>query len=122
MARPVPKLWKMRTMVRRRHRTWIFSMCMASLGWGIWWISLLLVRFAPAFAPDFRASCWIAGCFAAVGFLAALWGFRAKLDWILFLLVPLFANASLLAVPWVVKSLRIVEVGRAPDVDDASRR
>jgi hypothetical protein len=115
MARPVRKLWQMRTMVRRRHRTWMFSMCMASLGWAIWWTSLLLVRFAPSFAPDFRATCWIAGFFAFVGFLAALWCFRAKLAWILFMIVPVFANGSLLAVPWVVKSLRLVEVGHAGD-------
>ena len=115
MARPVRKLWKMRTMVRRRHRTWMFSMCMASLGWAIWWTSLLLVRFAPAAAPDLRVTSWSAGFFALVGFLAAVWSFRSKLAWILFLLVPLFANGSLLAVPWVVKSLRLVDVSHNGD-------
>ena len=112
MARPVRKLWKMRTTVRRRHRTWMFSMCMASLGWAIWWTSLLLLRFAPAHAPDFRVTAWAAGGFAALGFLAALWSFRAKLAWILFMLVPIFANGSLLAMPWVLKSLRLVDVER----------
>jgi hypothetical protein len=118
MARPVRKLWKMRTMVRRRHRTWMFSMCMASLGWAIWWVSLLIVRLAPGHAPDFRVTAWSAGAFAAIGFLAALWSFRAKLAWILFMLVPMFANGSLLAVPWVVKSLRLVDVEHTAAVPD----
>lgn len=106
MARPARKLWKMRTHVRRRHRTWMFSMCMASLGWAMWWTTLVLARFAPAYAPDVRITGWCAGACAAVGFLAALWSFRAKLAWILFMLIPMWANGSLLAMPLVIKTLR----------------
>ena len=119
MARPVRKLWKMRTLVRRRHRTWMFSMCMASLGWAIWWASFVLLRFAPAAAPDLRVTSWFAGACAAVGFLAAIWSFRAKLAWILFMMIPMFANGSILAVPWVLRSLRVVEVEHV-DAHDAS--
>jgi hypothetical protein len=99
----------MRTNVRRRHRTWIFSMCMASVGWAVWWVTLVAAHFSREHAPDLRLSCWLAGAFAAVGLLAAIWGIRAKLAWILFMLIPMFANASLLAMPLVLSSLRFFD-------------
>ena len=109
MARPVRKLWRMRTHVRRRHRTWMFAMVMATAGWMSWWISLALVHFAPSLAPGLRATAWVAGAFAAVGFLAAVWSFRARTAWLLILCVPLFANGSLLLVPWALRTLRVVD-------------
>jgi len=107
MARPVRRLWRMRTTVRRRHRTWMFSMSMASLGWALWWITLILLRFAPAAAPDVRITEWLVGACALVGFLAAVWSFRAKLAWILIMSIALFANASLFAMPWIVDLMRL---------------
>lgn len=96
----------MRTTVRRRHRTWMFSMCMASLGWGLWWATLILLRFAPGAAPNVLVTEWLVGACAVVGLAAAVWSFRAKLAWILIMSVALFANASLLAMPWIVDLLR----------------
>jgi hypothetical protein len=104
----------MRTVVRRRHRTWMFSMCMASLGWGAWWLTLVLLRFAPAGAPDVRVTEWFVGACAVVGFLAAVWSFRAKLAWILIMSIALFANASLLAMPWIFD---LVRFDRSAQVD-----
>jgi hypothetical protein len=106
VARPLRNLQRMRTVVRRRHRTWMFSMCMATLGWLPWWTTLFLRRYFPELAPGWGATAWIATPFAVLGFVSAIWCFRAKLAWILFTLVPLFANASLLLMPEFVETVR----------------
>lgn len=82
-------------------------MSMASLGWAVWWTILVLARFAPSVAPNLRIAEWIAGSCAVVGFLAAVWSFRAKLAWILIMGIALFANGSLLVMPWVVDVMRL---------------
>ena len=38
-----------------------------------------------------------------MGLAVALWTVRAKKSWLLFTLIPLFANASLLLVPWLAR-------------------
>jgi hypothetical protein len=106
MARPLRAAWKVRTVVRRRHRTWMVSMCFASLGWGSWWISVFLMRYFPSVAPEIATTGWFAGTFAAFGFLVAVFTVRARSSWLLFTLVPIFANASLFLVPWLVETLR----------------
>lgn len=84
----------------------MFSMTMASLGWAVVWIDLALARLAPEIAPDLRVAAWIACAFGVVGLLAVLWAVRAKLAWLLVLLVPTFANVTLLAAPWALEALR----------------
>lgn len=106
MARPVRRLWSVHTVVRRRHRTWMFSMSMASLGWAVWWATFVLRRFAPDLAPHLLVTEWLAGACAAVGLLASFWCFRAKLAWLLITSIAVFANGSLLAMPWVVEVVR----------------
>jgi hypothetical protein len=106
VARPLRKLWKVRTVVRRRHRTWMLSMCLASLAWGSWWITVFLMRYAPGAAPRLTTTEWFAGTFAAFGLLVALFTIRARRTWLLFTLVPLLANASLFLVPWLIETLR----------------
>lgn len=81
-------------------------MSMASLGWAVWWTTLVILRFAPETHLDLRVIEWTAGTIAALGFLAALWCFRAKLAWLLIMSIALFANGSLLMMPWIVDSLR----------------
>ena len=81
-------------------------MSMASLGWAVWWTTLLILRFAPDTHPDLRIIEWVAGACAAIGFLAALWCFRAKLAWLLIMSIALFANGSLFLMPWIVDLLR----------------
>lgn len=98
----------MRRIVRRRHRTWMLSMTLASLGWAAWWSFAFLKHFAPEHAPSSHTVQWIGVGFAAPGFLVALWTIRARLAWIVVTLVPLLANASLLSMPLVMKTLRII--------------
>jgi hypothetical protein len=106
MARPLRGAWKVRTVVRRRHRTWMASMCFASLGWGSWWITVFLMRYVPSLAPGIATTGWFAGTFAAFGFAIAVFTIRARRTWLYFTLVPLLANASLFLVPWLVETLR----------------
>jgi hypothetical protein len=94
--------------VRRRHRTWMLSMTLASLGWAAWWCFAFLKHFAPEHAPSSYTVQWIGCGFALPGFLVALWTIRAKLAWIVVTLVPLGANASLLTMPLVTKTLRVI--------------
>jgi len=83
----------------------MLSICLASLGWGTWWVAAFLSRFAPDLAPGFALTSWIAGVFASLGLLVALFTIRARRIWLLFTLVLLLANASLLLVPLVARSL-----------------
>ncbi len=85
----------MRTHVRRRHRTWIASMTLATAGWAVVWTTLFLRRFAPGWAPEMVHAWWIALIFALPGLFLALFTVRARLIWVLLAAVPLFANASL---------------------------
>lgn len=86
-------------------------MICASLGWGVWWITFALRRFAPEWAPSLELSGWIAAGIAAFGLLVAIWTIRAKAAWLLITLVPLFANASLLAMPMLVE---VLDARRSP--------
>lgn len=84
----------------------MFSMTMASLGWAVVWIDLALARLAPSIAPDLSVAAWIACAFGVVGLVAVLWAVRARLAWLLVLLVPTLANVTLLAAPWALAALR----------------
>jgi hypothetical protein len=86
----------MRTVVRRRHRTWVASMTLATAGWAVMWTALLLGRVAPGSAPSLLTAWWGAAVFALVGMFLAVFTVRARLIWVLLAAVPLFANASLL--------------------------
>lgn len=108
MVRPNRQLLPVRRIVRRRHRTWMLSMAFATLGWGAWWCFAFLTHFLPDHAPRSSTVQWIGVGFAVPGFLIALWTIRARLAWIVVTLFPLLANASLLAMPIVMKTLRII--------------
>ena len=41
-----------------------------------------------------------------LGLAAVVWGVRAKLAWLRVLLVPTIANATLIAAPWALSTLR----------------
>ena len=77
-------------------------MTLATLGWGSWWLAFLIQRLAPDFAPNLSVVYAFSGTFAAVGFLCGLFTLRVKLAWILITGVPLFANATLLMLPFVM--------------------
>jgi hypothetical protein len=120
VVRPVRHLWKIRTVVRRRHRTWMLSMTFASLGWASWWITALLLHFKPSWAPSIDVTDQLAITFALIGFLAALLSVRARLGWLVVLVVPFFANLSVLLIPFTLNTWRYDENGRVRYEDDVN--
>lgn len=88
---------------RRRHRSWIRSMMVASVGWGVWWVFFFVLRLDHG---AIVALPWVQGVTCALGVLGlgvALFSLRAARAWVLFVLFPLLANASLFFVPWLVE-------------------
>jgi hypothetical protein len=84
----------------------MLSMTMATLGWGTWWLAVVLWELAPAWAPSLEVTLGVACAFAVVGCGFWLFSLRAKLAWVLITVVPLFANASLLVLPLFLEDLR----------------
>ncbi len=80
-------------------------MTLATLGWGTWWSVALVHRIAPAWHLPLAVPVTISTVLALCGLLVAILTLRARRSWILFALVPLFANSSLLAVPWLASEL-----------------
>jgi hypothetical protein len=80
-------------------------MMLATLGWGTWWCVLFLRRFAPEREIPLALPASISTAAALLGLLVAILTLRARRAWILFALVPLFANGSLLLVPWLAAEL-----------------
>jgi hypothetical protein len=101
MARPARTLWITRAYARRRHRSWHLAMVLATLGWGAWWCVLLLHHFAPRLEVPLAVPAAVSTTAALLGLAVAVLTLRARRSWILFALVPLFANGSLLLVPWL---------------------
>lgn len=99
MARPLRHQWKVRTLVRRRHRSWVHSMTLATLGWGVWWVSILLHKFVPGLSPGLGATYVVTCALAGVGFVLAFFTIRARTIWVLLAGVPIFANGTLLMLP-----------------------
>jgi uncharacterized membrane protein len=105
VARPTRNLWRIRTVVRRRHRTWMLSMTLATIGWAGWWYTAFTYKLVPWLSPHPRFAAWFGGALALLGLLAAAWSIRARRAWLLLTVVPLFANLTLLFFPLVLKSL-----------------
>jgi hypothetical protein len=122
MVRPLRKLWRIRTVVRRRHRTWMISMTCASLGWASWWVTAALLHFKPSWAPSIDVTDQLAITFALLGFIAALLSIRARLAWLLVVSVPLFANLSVLLIPFTLNTWRINAAGQIVHDDDTSEQ
>jgi hypothetical protein len=80
-------------------------MMLATVGWGTWWLVLLVHRLAPERTLSLAVPAAISTTAAVLGLLIALFTLRARRAWILFALVPLFANGSLLFVPWLAQEL-----------------
>lgn len=81
-------------------------MILASAGWAAWWIALVLAKVAPG-----GAQAWLWGAavlsamFGLLGLLIAALTVRARRTWLLFVLVPLFANGSLFLMPWLARGV-----------------
>jgi len=105
MARPLRNLWRDRVQVRRRHRTWVQAMVIASFGWGVWWVLFLWWSVAPESAPSITVGRWLTLPFATLGIVLSVWGFRAKSSWLLLLAVPLLASVALALAPLVFEGV-----------------
>lgn len=77
-------------------------MSLATLGWGVWWAAVALHRAAPELAPGAGVTYAVAGTLGGVGLAAALFTVRGQPFWLVLTLLPLFANATLLALPWLL--------------------
>ena len=101
MPRPARALWITRAYARRRHRSWHLAMMLATLGWGTWWLVLLVHHFAPERNVPLALPAVVSTLAALLGLAIAVLTLRARRAWIAFALVPLFANGSLLVMPWL---------------------
>ena len=85
----------------------MLSMTLASLGWGCWWLDLLLMRTVPDVVPSVAVVSTLASLLALAGLLAAIVTLRGRNQlWLGMAMIPLFANASLLTMPWLVDQTR----------------
>ena len=85
--------------VRRRHKTWMRAMTLATIGWGVVWGALAVAKLGWAAPAE-----WIYGIAAvpaAVGVWYGLLTYRTHRVWIMMAAVALFANGTLLALPWL---------------------
>ena len=80
-------------------------MTLASLGWGTWWVVLIMRKLAPGLTLGIVVPGAISTAFALLGLGVAVLTLRARRSWILFVTVPLFANLSLLVVPWLASEV-----------------
>lgn len=101
MPRVLRDPFRLQRAVRRRHRTWMMAMTMATLGWSSWWVAAALLRWCPAAAPAPLVTQVFTGTFAVAGLALTFFTLRAHRAWILISCVPLMANASLLLLPLV---------------------
>ena len=83
----------------------MLAMTLATLGWGTWWVVLVLHHWAPDWRFGLRVPSVISMVCAALGLVQVLLTVRAKRSWLLLTLIPLFANLSLLLVPWLAREL-----------------
>lgn len=77
-------------------------MTMATLGWGTWWTALFVHHWVPG-RFELGLPSAISAVFAVLGLFQVLLCVRAKRSWLLLTLIPLFANLSLLFVPWLAR-------------------
>jgi hypothetical protein len=106
MPRPLRRLYAAPAAARRRHRTWILSMTLATFGAAVWGLSLVWMRVEPESAPSLGAVWMVSAAFTAPGFLLAFLSLRAKTAWLLFASIPLLANGMMLVLPYLALKLR----------------
>jgi hypothetical protein len=98
----------------------MISMTFASLGWASWWVTAALLHWKPLWAPSIDVTDQLAITFALLGFVAALLSVRARLAWLIVVGVPLFANLSVLLIPFTLNTWRINERGQIVHDDDGT--
>ena len=76
-------------------------MTMATAGWAVWGLSLVLQRALQEELPPFWLVWSLGALFAAPGLLAALLTIRGSRGWLTLAMVPIIANGMLLLLPWL---------------------
>ncbi len=106
MARPLRKLYSVPGITRRRHRTWMLSMALATMGALVWGAVIFWKQIAPESSPTLLTTYLLASAFTVPGALLAVLTLRARTAWILFTLFPLSANGMMLVLPYIVLKSR----------------
>ena len=83
----------------------MLSMSLASLGWGTWWVLLFVRKLFGVRPASLEIPGLVSTTFAILGLLVAFWCLRARRSWLLFVMIPVLANGSLLFVPWLADEL-----------------
>ncbi len=81
------------------------SMTLASLGWGTWWVLLFTKKLFGVRPESLFVPSLISTVFAVTGLVYALWCIRAQRSWLVFVMIPILANLSLLFLPWFADEL-----------------
>ena len=102
MVKPRREGSSSRPRVRRRHRTWMRSMILATCAWGVFWGAAVIERLSEGWAPPLQLVYWTSMPLATAGFLMAVLTVRSQRSWLLFVSVPLFANGFLLFLLWLM--------------------
>lgn len=106
MARPLRNLYHVPVVARRRHRTWMMSMILATAGLAVWGATVVWMRADRASAPSLETAFLVSSLFSLPGWILGMLTIRAKRSWFLFALVPIAFNTMLLALPWILIWLR----------------
>lgn len=80
-----------------------------------------LLHFKPAWAPSIEVTDHFALTFAVLGFIAAVLSIRARLGWLVVVSVPMFANLSVLLIPFTLNTWRVNEAGQVVHDGDTSQ-
>ena len=102
MVKPRREGSSSRPRVRRRHRTWMRSMILATCAWGVFWGAVVFARLSEGSEASIQLVYWASTPLATAGFLMAVLTVRAQRGWLLFVSVPLFANGFLIFLLWLM--------------------
>jgi hypothetical protein len=106
VARPLRNLYRIPVVARRRHRTWVMSMTLATAGLAVWGLTILWMFFHRRTAPSLETAFLVSSLFSLPGWVLGLLTIRAKRSWFFFALVPIAFNTMLLVMPWLLIWLR----------------
>jgi hypothetical protein len=81
------------------------SMSLATWAMAVWGVTLVLMDFAPRWAPSWGWATALSSLFALPGLVLAILTVRARRSWFLVAMVPVAANGMALVLPWVALHL-----------------
>ncbi|HTF87108.1 MAG TPA: hypothetical protein VK843_01780 [Planctomycetota bacterium] len=106
MARPLRNLYRVPVVARRRHRTWMMSITLATAGLAVWGATVVWMRADRPSAPSLEMAYLLSSLFSLPGWILGLLTIRAKRSWLWFAMVPIAFNTMLLVLPWILIWLR----------------